>query len=85
MGTLEVWTALALPSRRDNDDGKRIMQGETKYRKYAEECERIARESKPEHRAALLAIARAWRMCAETAEQKERQTREASWERLLTP
>jgi hypothetical protein len=38
------------------------MQSPSLYRKYAEECERIARESAAEHRAALLEVlSKAWR------------------------
>ncbi len=46
------------------------MQSPTQYRHYAEECERIARESAPEHRAILFDIAKAWRTCAEEAERQ---------------
>jgi hypothetical protein len=48
------------------------MQTPAEYRKYAEECERIARESPPEHRAALRTIAKAWQVCAEEAERREK-------------
>ncbi len=40
------------------------------YRKYAEECERIARSVSPENRRILLNIARAWRERADDAEEK---------------
>jgi ferric-dicitrate binding protein FerR (iron transport regulator) len=40
------------------------MQNPSEYRKYAEECERMAKEGPQEHRAALLKIAEAWRNCA---------------------
>src|SRR4051812_46333604 len=40
------------------------------YRKYAEECERIARRGPPEHKETLLKIAKAWRECAASAEKK---------------
>jgi hypothetical protein len=47
------------------------MQSPSRYRQYAEECERIAREGAPQHRAVLLEIAAAWRTCAEDAEREE--------------
>jgi hypothetical protein len=40
------------------------MQTPEEYRKYAEECERIARNGPLEHREILLKIANAWRQCA---------------------
>jgi hypothetical protein len=48
------------------------MQNPSEYRRYAKECERIARAGAPEHRAVLLDIAKAWRTCAEEAERLER-------------
>jgi hypothetical protein len=48
------------------------MQSPAEYRKYAEECERIAREGAAEHRPALLEIAKAWRACAEEAERMQK-------------
>jgi transcriptional regulator of acetoin/glycerol metabolism len=47
------------------------MQSPSRYRQYAQECERIARQSAPQQRAVLLEIAEAWRRCAEDAEQHE--------------
>jgi len=47
------------------------MQSPSRYRQYAEDCERIAREGAPQHRAVLLEIAEAWRRCAEDAERQE--------------
>ena len=47
------------------------MQSAAEYRRYAAECERIARDSAPSHRAVLLDIAKAWRECAVEAERKE--------------
>jgi hypothetical protein len=44
------------------------MQTPEEYRKYAEECERIARNGPPEHRETLLKIANAWRQYAASAE-----------------
>ncbi len=44
------------------------MQTREEYRKYAEECERIARNGPPEHRETLLKIANAWRRYAASAE-----------------
>jgi hypothetical protein len=46
------------------------MQTPEEYRKYAEECERIASSGPPEHRETLLKIARAWRECAASAERR---------------
>ncbi len=48
------------------------MQNPAQYRKYAEECERLAREGPPENKATLLDIATAWRKCAEEAERQEK-------------
>jgi hypothetical protein len=47
------------------------MDSPAEYRRYAEECERMAREGLPEHKEVLLAIAKAWRDCAERAESRE--------------
>ena len=47
------------------------MQSPSRYRQYAQECERIARQGAPQHRAALLEIGAAWRRCAEDAEREE--------------
>ena len=46
------------------------MQTAEDYRKYAEECERIARSVSPENRRIFLNIARAWRERADEAEKK---------------
>ena len=46
------------------------MNNSKSYRKYAEECRRLAKQMKPEHRAALMEIAEAWIRCAEEAEGK---------------
>jgi hypothetical protein len=43
------------------------MQTPADYRRYADECERIARDA-PQHRAVLIEIAKAWRACAEEAQ-----------------
>jgi transcriptional regulator of acetoin/glycerol metabolism len=40
-------------------------------RKYAEDCERIAREGPAQNTAVMLAIANAWRRCAEELERQE--------------
>jgi hypothetical protein len=61
------------------------MQSPEQYRKYAEDCERIAREGSSHNRAALLEIARAWRACAEEVEQREEARRRAGWDKLITP
>jgi hypothetical protein len=46
------------------------MQTPEEYRRYAEECERMARDGPPENRESLLKIASAWRECADSAEKK---------------
>jgi hypothetical protein len=50
------------------------MQSAAEYRRYAAECERIARDSAPSHRAVLLDIAKAWRDCAVEAAAGKRQS-----------
>ena len=47
------------------------MRSPDEYRKYAQECERIAREGPENNRKALLEIAQAWRQCADEAERQE--------------
>ena len=44
------------------------MEDATKFRRYAEDCRRLAKSMKPEHTAALLEMAEAWDRCAEEAE-----------------
>ena len=44
------------------------MQSPAEYRRYAEECKRLAQQALPEHRATLLEIAKAWIACAEEVE-----------------
>jgi hypothetical protein len=46
------------------------MHTPDEYRRYAQECERIARDGSPENQETLLKIASAWRECADTAEKK---------------
>ena len=41
------------------------MQGATQYRDYADECRKLAKKLKPEHRDTLLKIAEAWDKCAD--------------------
>jgi hypothetical protein len=36
-----------------------------KFREYAEDCRRLAKSMKPEHKATLLEIAEAWEKCAD--------------------
>jgi len=50
------------------------MQTPEEYRRYAEECERMARDGPPENRESLLKIASAWRECADNAENKIKDT-----------
>ena len=51
------------------------MQDPAKLREYAEECRRLARTSKPEHKEALLKIAAAWDEFAAEAEERARNAR----------
>jgi hypothetical protein len=48
------------------------MQNPAQYRKYAEECRRLAQFGSREHRATLLEMAEAWTKCAEELEELER-------------
>jgi len=50
------------------------MESAAQYRRYAEECERMARAGAPEQRELLLAIAKAWRGCALRADNKKVQS-----------
>jgi hypothetical protein len=43
------------------------MRNSMKFRNYAQECRRLAKQMKPEHRATLLEIADAWDRCADEA------------------
>ena len=45
------------------------MQNPADYRKYAEECERLAQKM-PAYRETFLEMAKAWRVCMDGAEQK---------------
>ncbi len=45
------------------------METATKYREFAEECERLAKQAKTErHRAVLLEMAAAWKQLAEAGD-----------------
>ena len=46
------------------------MSGAEEFRRYAEECEKLAKQI-PAHAGALHNIAAAWRRCADDAEKKE--------------
>jgi hypothetical protein len=49
------------------------MQTRTEYLEFAEECDRLAKETKAErHRTALKEMAEAWRKLAEEADGAER-------------
>jgi hypothetical protein len=48
------------------------MQTPEEYRKYAEECERLARMGPPDKADIMLAIANAWRQRAEEARLRQR-------------
>jgi hypothetical protein len=54
----------------ETSNGQGTMHTPEEYRKYAEECERIARSVSPENRRILLNIARAWRERGDHAEKK---------------
>jgi len=43
------------------------MKDSIKFRRYAEDCRRLAKQMKPEYRATLLEIAEAWDRCAQEA------------------
>ena len=48
------------------------MQTATEYRRFAEECERLAREAKAErHREILMEMADVWRKLAEESERRD--------------
>jgi hypothetical protein len=62
--------AVVVPSK-ELDRGQRLlMEDLEKFRKYAEECRRLAKSMKSEHKATLLEIAEAWDQCAEEAERE---------------
>jgi hypothetical protein len=42
----------------------------SKFRGYAEDCRRLAKSMKPEHKATLLEIAEAWEKCADEADRE---------------
>jgi hypothetical protein len=44
------------------------MTDALRFKRYAEDCRRLATSMKPEHKAILLEIAEAWDKCAEDAE-----------------
>ena len=54
----------------DTDDKDMNAQ---KFRDYAAECRRLARAASGTDRAVLIEIAEAWILCAEQAEQAERE------------
>jgi hypothetical protein len=60
------------------------MQSPSRYRQYAQECERIARGA-PQHRAVLLEIAEAWRRYAEDAEHEDGIERQATDGQAIAP
>jgi hypothetical protein len=47
------------------------MRDSTKFRKYADECRRLAR-TMPEHKQTLLEMAEVWMTCAKQAEKSEK-------------
>jgi hypothetical protein len=47
------------------------MDAPATYRRYAEECQRLAKTMPEEHRRALLEIADAWLVLAQEAERKK--------------
>ena len=46
------------------------MKDFMKYREYAEDCRRLSKNMKPEHKATLREIADAWDQCADEAERE---------------
>jgi len=48
------------------------MQNPAKFREYAEECKKLAETAKPDHKAKLLEIAKAWEECARDLESRQR-------------
>src|ERR671937_584478 len=52
---------------RANSPREPVMRDVNTYRRYAEECRRLA-DKMPEHRKALLEMAEAWLACAAAAE-----------------
>ena len=46
------------------------MKDFMKFRGYAEDCRRLSKSMKPEHKATLLEIADAWDQCAEEAQRE---------------
>jgi hypothetical protein len=69
-GTFGV--SLTLGSRNDRGDiCSGVMQNPSEYRKYADECDRIAELSNTKNKEALIEIARAWRMLADEAERRD--------------
>jgi hypothetical protein len=46
------------------------MKDVMKFKRYAEDCRRLAKSMKPEHEATLLEIADAWDQCADEAERE---------------
>lgn len=47
------------------------MQNPTEYRKFAEECDRLAQETKGEHQKKVLKeMAKTWKMLADEADRK---------------
>jgi len=49
-----------------------VMQSPVEYRRYAEECVRMAKEGPAQHSATLLKIAEAWQQCALEAERQDK-------------
>jgi hypothetical protein len=69
-GTVAVCETLAMRVCGGHPHGQGTMHTPEEYRKYAEECERIARGVSPENRRILLNIAHPWRERADDAEEK---------------
>ena len=62
---------LFMPRRGGRHDGNGVMLTSAECLTYAEECERIARDGPAQNTAVMLAIANAWRRCAEELERRE--------------
>jgi hypothetical protein len=65
----ERWVPWALFHQRNYIEAIR-MRDTMKLRGYAEDCRRLAKSMKPEHKATLLEIADAWDEVAEEAERE---------------
>lgn len=61
------------------------MQNPAEYRRYAEECKRLAQQASAEHKATLLEIAKAWIACAEEVERSAKGGKDMAGENSASP